>query len=193
MNGDGALLGDPNGADLRSLPGMATGPCAGQAGACQVDTFAWSPERAEYWVAHGTTTWALDGTGALKSVAPHASFPTLLAGPCDGRATGDCKLQAYDWADGGFVIINDGRLWRFDAALNPVGPSTALTSYGGGTMCAALGGNCAIDDFTWRSDIKQFHIIAGGRAWFADASGNLVGNSGAELKTISGFAQGPCR
>lgn len=200
LDGTRALVGSAAGTDLRAMDGFKNGPCVGQGPACRLDGLAWNADNSVYYAMVGTKYWHLDATFALTGPGAAGALlddvASFAAGPCVGQTKGTCHFESIAWQDTvGLFVTNVGKAWAYNGAGTLIGSAsgTALTSFAGLVqMCSAVGGTCPVDDLTWRHDVKQFQYIAGGRYWATDETAQAVAGSGADLRSIAGFAAGPC-
>ena len=135
LNASIALVSGPTA--LTSLPGMAAGPCNGQAGACKIDGLTWRNDLARYYVTYNGKFWVLDGTGAIAS-GYTAAGDTLnqggLTAMCTATGSAACPTDDLTWRDdlGQFDVLAAGKVWIVDPALNAAtGSGADLTSYSG--------------------------------------------------------------
>ena len=204
LDGNRQLTGSPIGTDLRAFSGLRDGPCGSQASVCHLDALTWRPDLAMYYAVYGSRYWVLDGAFTFGDAGDGGAAGNLLetvagvaAGPCLGIDAGTCAVEALAWRDDSkeLFVVRDGKAWRLDGALalTTAAAGTSLTAIPGlVSMCGALGGNCPVDDFTWRDDVAQYHYFAGGRLWAVNISSTAVTGSGADLRNYAGFAAGPC-
>lgn len=197
IDGAGNLLGAE--VDIRAMPGMANGPCAGQAGDCRLDALTLDSKRGYYFAFWGTRVWAFDGNGTPLVNNLYADVAGLAAGPCAAQPAGACRIEgAMYQADQDVINVTVGdKFWGLNAAnyqlSGPAAGQSITVAPGGVAVCNGLGAGCVSSDVNWRNDTKETEFYGNGRRWVLDANLQLKPGTGELLTSIAGFAQGPCR
>ncbi|WP_327000402.1 AAA family ATPase [Dactylosporangium sp. NBC_01737] len=131
----------------------------------------------DVWGADGTAVFRVDGNGPV-AFAPDGRLATVVHGvvhvwdatgqPAGTADTGDGRVTAICWADGGLLATADerGAVRRFDAALHDVGvlsdgqvPVYALTGTPGGGIAAGRGDGSIL---VWDAAGRMTGRFAGG-------------------------------
>ena len=197
LDGSNALVGA--GIDLYTLPGLASGPCAGQVGDCRIDAMAYRNDGNQVYIFRGSHVWVLNENIAPVSDFEFTQIPGLVNGPCAAQIGGACRIDSASYnSDANLLQVTvGGTFWDIQGTtFQLAGPvaGTPLTSIVDGTaICTGLGAGCVLDDFAWRVDTKSTEFIGNGRRWVLDANLKLVAGTGNLLTDIPGFAQGPCQ
>ncbi|QRN99339.1 S8 family serine peptidase [Archangium violaceum] len=158
-----------------------------------------------------TTAQPLAGCGGRCGAGLVNAFAAVQAareqaGPCGWAPAGQActfdSLSHYVNSAGVFeeTVVAYGRMWKFNLAGQRIGSPVDLRSiprYANGPCAWAPAGQPCRFETSTTLDYPGIGYVesvgAYGRYWNFDAWGNVWAGSGSDLRSVSRYAQGPCR
>lgn len=197
----------PIGAEQREMPGTTTQPSPAPGttpAACAFETR--SLDVVEGRIVDSITfggrifNFESNGAGWQSNGQDLTDIPSYAAGPCRGRARGQCKLDTRTFVPVKDTLVESitayGSYWTFNAAGVATSTDLALMPrYQSGGPCEGRApGTCKFDTRTFQvigTDVIE-SITAYGKTFDYGVDGTPLPGSGQDLTTIPRYAAGPC-